>query len=152
MGHVESRLRRLTHVFIAWFVVQSILGTWVALRVLEDLRETSLADALESASPDLVVGSAVLAAIALLALGIWLFHCVTRLRPTARIVLLALAWISAVSALVGLLIAPARAPGSAVPSVVGILANVLSLAFWAWTIRVLQFDAQVRNAFPAATS
>ena len=25
MGHVESRLRRLTHVFIAWFVAQSIL-------------------------------------------------------------------------------------------------------------------------------
>jgi len=25
MRHVESRLRRLTHVFIVWFVAQSIL-------------------------------------------------------------------------------------------------------------------------------
>jgi hypothetical protein len=150
MSRVERRLRALEYVFVAWFVAQGVLGTWVAYRVLKDMQDTLLVVALQGPTLGIAMTSAVLAEAALLALGIVLFQSLLRFRRCARLVLLVLAWISAASALIGLAGEPVLPHGMQALSGASLLANGLSLAFWAWTIHVLQFDAQVREAFTAA--
>jgi hypothetical protein len=72
---------------------------------------------------------------------------VLRLSRTARLVLPALAWISAGSGIVGLLAAPAVPRQMAAWPAVGAISNLLSPAFCAWTTQAPQFEPQVRRAF-----
>lgn len=147
MSRVEMRLRALEYVFVTWYVVQAVLGTWIAFRVLEGLQRTHLSVVLPGPTMGVVVASSVVAEAALLALGIVLFQFVLRLDCVARVVLLVLAWISAASAMIGLVAAPVVPSAARALSGVSVLSNLLSLAFWVWTIKVLQFDEQVRRAF-----
>jgi hypothetical protein len=151
-----AHLYRLRGWFVAWFVVQSILGTVVAVRVVDTLRVSRVLGPYMAASPrglDLV--SSLVVEAGLLGLGLWVFHGLLRWRPWARLALLVVAWISvagAVSSLLsmpGLGVASAWMPGVDLGglAVIGLLTNSLNLVFWGYAIRTLQFDAEVKAGF-----
>ncbi len=163
MEKVIARLRRLRGWFVAGYVMQAAVGTWVAIRVLEDMRCTlAFREALRAADAGLVAASGLAGTLGILALLLWVFRALLRLREWARLVLLVLGWLSvagAASSLVGTSSlsglahwAPDLACGLDLRGLasVSVVTNLLSLVLWGYVIGVLQFDHDVRDAFPAA--
>jgi hypothetical protein len=158
---VTTRLRHLRGWFLAWFVVQSVIGTLTAVRVLDTLRASAGLGPLMGASPPgLDLASSVVVEAVLLGLGLWACHGLLQHRPWARLVLLVVAWIGLAGAVSSLLSMPGLGAARAwLPGVdfgglaaIGLVTNALNLVFWGYTIRVLQ-SPDVRAAFiegPAA--
>lgn len=159
MESVLARLRRLRTWFVVGFVVQAILGTAVAIRVTEGLREAHLYGSRPHGPGGSVVISSALVASGLLLLALWLFHEVIRLKNWARLVLLVLGWLSVLSAagsLMSLITLPAVAvmlrqwvPGLDLMGLApwSAVTNGLALGLWGYVLRVLQFERPVREAF-----
>jgi hypothetical protein len=159
---VTTRLRRLRGWFLVWFVVQSIIGTLTAVRVVDTLRASACLGPLMGSSPrGLDLASSVVVEAMLLGLGLWVFHGLLQRRPWARLTLLVVAWISVVGAVPSLLsmtgLGAARAwlPDMHLGGLaaIGLVTNALNLVFWGYAIRTLQSAPDVRDAFvetPAA--
>ena len=165
MDKVNTRLRRLRVWFVAWYAAQAVVGTWVAAWVIEGMRDTrAFRDALRVADPGMVTASSLVATLAILAALLGVFHALLRLRPWARLVLLVLGWLSVLGSLSSLVSAGSLpelarwAPGllrgldlgGLAP--VSVLTNLLTLVLWGYVIAVLQFDRDVRDAFPEGAS
>ncbi len=163
MDKVIARLRWLRAWFVGWYVVEAVVGIWVAAWVIEGLRSTSaLRVPLRAAHPAMVATSGLLATFAILAVVLWVFHALLRLRAWARLVLLIAGWISVLGAVSGLASTGSLAelaywvPGwpqgldlGGLASV-GVVTNVVKLLVWGYVIAVLQLDHRVRDAFLAA--
>lgn len=160
MDVIIARLRLLRGWFVVGFVVQSLVGTWAALRVIGWMQDAPFyGPALRAATPGLVTSSSLLATAGLLVLALWLFHELLRLRNWARLVLLVLGWLSVLGALSSLLSAsslpdlarwlPGPSSGADLAGLarVSVATNGLSLLLWGFVIAVLQFDRGVRDAF-----
>ena len=161
MEAVVRRLRLLRGWFLALYVVQSFLAIVISIEVIGSLRRAGGVAGAELArvSDADVLGWTLCALVGLLALVLWLFREVLRLRPWARLVLLVVAWVSAVSAAISVVAAPSAgtvapwvaryADGLDVASLapLSVLANALSLVLWGYVIWTLQFREDVRAAF-----
>ena len=161
MEAVVRRLRLLRGWFLALYVVQSVLAIGITIDVIGSLRRAGGVAGAELArvSDGHVLGWTLCALVGLLALVLWLFREVLRLRPWARLVLLVVAWVSAVSAAISVVAAPSAgtvapwvaryADGLDVASLapLSVLANALSLVLWGYVIWTLQFREDVRAAF-----
>jgi hypothetical protein len=165
MSAADARLRGLRTWFVVGLVVQLVVGTVVAVQVTEMLGRSAYGGYRIDAGPrELVVVSSLLAGIGLLALALLVFHGLLQHRNWARLVMLVLAWLSVAGAVTSFLSAPllgvtggwiARAlPGVDLGWLAGasLLSNALKLVVWGYVIAVLQFDHEVRAAFPAAVA
>lgn len=98
----------------------------------------------------------------LFALGLWLIGTAARRKNWARVVLLVVGWLTVIDALFSLLFTAgtpqfARWLGGLVPGVdwarailVDRIKDLLSLAYWAYLVYVLQFDPDVKGEFATA--
>jgi len=162
METVVSRLRQLRGWFVAWFIIQSVIGTVTAIQVIDTLRAFAFFRSSLASSPrGLEVASSLFVEAVLLALGLWIFHGLLQLRSWARLTLLVVGWISALGAMTSLLsmgslgLVRGLLPGVDLGGLaaVGLLTNSLNLLFWGYAILTLQFDREVRAVFvsvPAA--
>lgn len=159
MDGVIARLRMLRGWFVFWFVIQSTIGTGVALQVIGKLQESPYyRSALRDAGPG-AVASSVLVTTCLLLIGLWVFHEVIRLKNWARLVLLVVGWLSVLSALSSFMsvfslpalacLLPELLPGVDASNLAlsSAVTNSLSLVLWGYVILTLQFERQVRDAF-----
>lgn len=170
MDSVDRALVRVRGGIIAAFVVQSVVGTAIAIDVIEVMKRTgTYGHALASHDPAVTIAWTVAALLAVLLLLLWLFDQLRRRQAWARTVLLVLGWISAVSAAVGVASSPlsgvvierfvphAARGALASVAVVSLLTNAIALASWGYLIWTLQFREDVRAAFlpcvpPASTT
>jgi hypothetical protein len=108
-------------------------------------------------SAETTAAAGILGALVALLLGLLVIESLLERRRWARIVLLAVGWLTAGGALLGLAGAPVA---SAFFQVLGgnwlglqiadVLSDVVDLAFWSWVIYTLQFGSVVPPAFTAA--
>ena len=163
MDAVHAILRRLRSWFVAWFVAEALAGTAAAAYVLDGMSRHSLLGHLTggvSAAGMVLAGLVVSLMLLLLAWAV--LGALLELKPWARIVMLAVGWITVVSAALTLLALPITwaqlepmgvLTGTDWPALeaVDVLAKVADLAFWSWAICVLQLNADVREAFACRT-
>jgi len=162
MDAITPRLRRLRNWFLALFAIQSVLAVVITADVLASMSIVGAHGAAVGDPSDAYILSWTVGVLAaLLVLALWVFHELLELKPWARTVLLVVAWISAASAAVSVLGAPAAsamAPWLERYAVgidlarlmpLSLLGNVLSLAAWGYVIRTL-LSADVRAAFRCA--
>jgi hypothetical protein len=161
MPSVDAKLGRLRNWFVAYFVVASALANVVTVRVLDAMRG-GFASGYGTCPASLGgMAPAVLVELGVLALFLWVFHALMRLRGWARVVLLVFAWLGVAGAAMSIL--SAGCLGAArhwLPDidldglqVLGLVSNLLNAFLWGYVVRVLQFDAEVKAAFagpPAA--
>lgn len=162
MDAITHRLRRLRGWVLALLAIQSILAVAITADVLTNMGIVGIHGAAGGRLWDSYVLSwTVGVLVALLVLALCLFHQLLGLKPWARTALLIVAWISAASAAVNVLSAPAAS--AVAPWLerhvlgidltrlmpLGLLSDVLSLAVWGYVIWTLQ-SADVRAAFPCA--
>lgn len=163
MDAVHAILRRLRNWFVVWFVAEALVGTAAAAYVLDGMSRRSLFGYLTggvSAAGTVLAGLAV--SLVLLLLAWVVFEALLNLKPWARVVVLAIGWITVASAALNLLMLPATwarleptgvltgADWSALVAV-SVPTKVADLAFWSWAIYVLQMNAAVRGAFVCRT-
>ncbi len=161
MPSVDAKLGRLRNWFVAYFVLASALANVVTVRVLDAMRG-GLASGYGACPASLGgMAPAVLVELGVLALFLWFFHALLRLRGWARVVLLVFAWLGVAGALSSFLSLGSLGtvqrwvPGCDLAGLVpvSIVSNLLNLLLWGYVVRVLQFDAEVKAAFagpPAA--
>ena len=170
MDSVDRALVRVRGWIIAAFVVQSVVGTAIAIDVIEVMKRTgTYGRALASHDPAVTIAWTLAALLAVLLLVLWLFDQLRRRQAWARTVLLVLGWVSAVSAAVSVASAPLSGVivERFVPDAVGgslgwvavasLLTNAIAVASWGYLIWTLQFREDVRAAFlpgvpPASTT
>ena len=159
MDAVHAVLRRLRDWFLVWFTVEAVAGTAVAAYVLEGMGRHELlryATGGVSAAGTILAGFVVSLGLLLLA---WIvLEGMLNLQPWARMVMLVIGWITAVSAAINLV----ALPGSAVLlewvveltggdwaalAAISMLTKTADLAFWGWVIYTLQVNPAVRHAF-----
>jgi hypothetical protein len=164
MDAVHVVLRRLRDWFLVWFALEAVAGTAAAAYVLDAMgRHTLLryATAGVGSAGTVVAGAAVSLLLLLLAWAV--LDALLRLRPWARMVMLVIGWITAVSAAINLLVLPDSAAlfGSvieltdgdwAVLAAVSALTKTADVAFWSWVIYTLQVRPAVRDAFVHAVA
>jgi len=169
MQTTTEQLQRLRAWFIAYYLCNLVVGTWVSVAVVDMLRSTSIpfVSVLESVPEGAITGWSLFVGAVVFALGLFLFVRLLRRELWARNAMLIIAWLTGISALMSLLSACGMfsASGWLARSMPGVdwgmiglwsgLTNLVSLAFSAYTIRTLQFDPQIREEFehqgPATT-
>lgn len=159
MDPVHIALHRLRTGFVVWFVLQAVLGTAVAVLVIEGLKQLPfLDDVMHGVTPDFTIVSGVIGSLVLLALAIPVFVALLDLRNWARCLLLVVGWITAAGALLSLLglSGSAALAGSVLdlsPSdwaaiqAGTVVTKAIDLAFWSWLLYTLQMNPAVRDAF-----
>jgi len=159
MDAVQPTLRRIRNWFVIWFIAEAVVGTAVAASVLDSMgRQPFLRDALGGVGSAGTVLAGFGVSLVLLLLAMAMLDALQRLRPWARIAMLAIGWITVVSAALGLLMLPASAEllesvveltGGDWPALmaVNLLTKLADLAYWGWVVYVLQTNAAIREAF-----
>jgi len=159
MDAVQTTLRRIRDWFLVWFIAEAVAGTAAATWVLEGLgRQPLLRHALGGVGAAGTVLAGVGVSLVLLLLAMAVLDALQRLQPWARIVMLVIGWITAVSAALGLLSFSAAsalldslgvlgADRSDALAAVNLLTKAADLVFWAWVIYVLQLKPGSREAF-----
>ena len=152
-------LSNLLAEYIPWFVVQSVLGTAVAVRVIDGLRRHPLVGfSLRDVTADFTIVAGLAGSVLLLALAIPVFSALLDLRRWARLLLLIVGWITVLGAVSSLLAmsgsaALARPLMDVRPSdwrtiqLTCLVTKTIDLAFWSWVIYTLQANALIRDAF-----
>jgi len=166
---VDLALARVRRWIVGAFVVQSLAGTAIAIDVIDVMKRTgAYGDALASHEPAGTIAWTLAALLGVLLVLLWLFEQLMRRQAWARVVLLVLGWVSAVSAAISVASSPlsgailerfvpdAMRGGLASMAAVSLLTNAIALASWGYLIWTLQFREDVRAAFlpcrpPAST-
>jgi hypothetical protein len=163
MDAVHAILRRLRDWFLVWFVAEAAVGTAVAACVLDGMSHHSL---LRYATGGVGAAGTILAGIVvslvLLLLAWVVLEALLDLQPWARMVMLVIGWLTAVSAAINLLTFPASvALVEPVVELIGgdwsvmiaasAVTKLADLAFWGWAIGALQLNPAVRKAFIRAS-
>ena len=160
MDSVQRALVRVRGWVVAAFVVQSVIGTAIAFEVIDIMRRTpAFGGALGSHEAAGTLMWTVAALLGVLVLLLWLFDRLINRQAWARLVLLVVGWISAVSAAISVVSAPMSgvvverflpaAVRGDVASLAGVslLTNLVALVSWGYLIWTLQFRDDVRAAF-----
>ena len=159
MDAVHAVLRRLRDWFLVWFVAEAAVGTVAAAYVLDGMgRHPLLRYATGGAGAAGTVLAGIIVSLALLLLAWVVLEALLDVQPWARMVMLVIGWITAVSAAINLV----ALPGSAVLlewvveltggdwaalAAISMLTKTADLAFWGWVIYTLQVNPAVRHAF-----
>ena len=167
MPTTTEQLQRLRVWFVAYYLFNLVIGTWASIVVVNAFRASSMPfiDVLQDIPDGAVIVWSLCVGGAFFVLGMFLFHRVLQRENWARIVMLAIAWLTGVSALLSLLSTCGSFSASGwlagvMPGVdwgmIGLLSgltNLASLAFSVYTIRTLQIDQMIRQEFelPART-
>ncbi len=142
-----------------YFVFQSIVGTWAAAVTLQSTGDSPPVRELQDVSAGLVVVSSLVACLLIFGVALALFHQLLQRRNWARITMLVIAWLSALSAAASLLSSPALLSPSGwleriLPGVnwgllflTSAVTNLASLVYSVYMIRTLQSNEQVRAEF-----
>ncbi|MCU0235724.1 MAG: hypothetical protein MUC72_01405 [Acidobacteria bacterium] len=159
MSSPSLKLYRLRGIFIVYYILKSIAGAVIAFGVLRPIAVGRYG--LQEWSP----GALAVFSLAITALILWLawlvFGQLLQRRNWARVLLLVIGWLTVISAIASLLLAPqASAMGSWLSRWVAPLGldwqkllaydrvqKVFELLFWGYLISVLQFDQAVRDEF-----
>ncbi len=159
MSSTSVKLYRLRGIFVVYFVLKSIVGAIIAFGILRPIAVGRYS--LQEWSPgSLAVFSLTITAVILL-LAWLVFGQLLLRRNWARVLLLVIGWLTVVSAIASLLLAPpVSAMGSWLSRWVAPLGmdwqkllaydrvqKVFELLFWGYLISVLQFDHAVRDEF-----
>ncbi len=159
MDAVHVALRRLRTGFVVWFGVQAVLGTAVAVLVIEGLRRhPMLGAAMRGATWEITVTSGFVASVLLFALAMLVFVALLDLKRWARLLLLVVGWITAAGALLSLLgLSGSAALADSVLDLSSsdwaavqagtVVTKAIDLAFWSWLFYTLQMNPAVRDAF-----
>jgi hypothetical protein len=161
METTTERLQRLRVWYVAYSLFNLVFGTWASVMVVATLRRSDVPfqEVLESVPDGAIIAWSLFVGGAVLALGLLLFHHLVLRKPWARVIMLVIAWLTGISSLLSLisscgLYAPSGWLMQIMPGVdwamVGLfstVANLSSLAFSVYTIRVLQFDDTIRQEF-----
>ncbi len=160
MTSPSSKLYRLRGIFVAYYVLKSLVGAVVAWSVFRSLVEGQL-QGLHGWTPGSLAFFSLLVTAGVLALALLVFAQLLRRRNWARVLLLVLGWLAVLSALFTLLAGPqlSEMGGWLSRLVPGIeldweklmefdrVQKVFELLFWGYLISVLQFDPEVRKEF-----
>ena len=161
MATTTERLQRLRNWFVAYYVFNLLVGTWASVVVVDDFRISSFpyAPGLEHVSSGLVIAYSLLVGVVVFCVALVLFYQLLQRKDWARVIMLIIAWLTALSAGISLLSTGAlfspsgwlmRMMPEANWTIIGLMSvttNVASLAFSVYMIRTLQFDQQVRGEF-----
>jgi len=154
------KLYRLRGIFVAYYVLKSLVGVVVAFSVLRPFA-VEHDGALRGWTPGSLAFFSLMVTAGVLALALLVFAQLLRRRNWARVLLLVLGWLAVVSAFFGLLMSSQFSdPSSWLGRVVAgldldwekLLAydrvqKIFELLFWGYLISVLQFDPEVRKEF-----
>jgi len=161
---ITERLQRLRTWFVAYYAFNLIVATWASVIVVDALRFSAVPDVrvLEHVSGGLVTAYSLLVGVVIFGVALALFHQLLQRRDWARVTMLVIAWLTALSAGMsllssGVLFSPSGWLSRMMPEanwgIIGLTSvatNVASLAFSVYMIRTLQFDQRVRAEFITA--
>ena len=161
MPTTTEQLQRLRFWFVVYYLFNLVIGIWASVIAVDALRSSSLPymDVLDSVPDAAIVAWSLLVGGLFFALGLFLFQQLLQRKSWARAIMLLIAWLTGISALLGLLstCGTFSASGWLAREMPGIdwgtmgllngLSNLASLAFSAFTIRTLQFDQDIRQEF-----
>jgi uncharacterized membrane protein len=161
MVDTTERLRRLRTWFAAYFVFQSIVGTWSAAIVVQSMSNSNLLPmrSLHDFSAGFVIISSLVVCLLIFGVALVLFHQLLQRKNWARVTMLAIAWLSALSAGASLLSSRVMLSSSGwlerlMPDMswgslflTSNITNLASLIYSIYMIRTLQFNQQVRAEF-----
>jgi hypothetical protein len=159
MDAVRATLRQLRSWFLVWFIVEAVAGTAAAAYVLDGMgRHSFMRHAMGGVSAASTILAGAVVSLFLLLIAWALLDALLDFRPWARLVMLVIGWITAVSAAIDLAALPVSsallAPfveltgdSWAVLAAVSAVTKLADLAFWSWVIYTLQMNPAVRGAF-----
>jgi len=161
MATTTARLQRLRGWFVAYFAFSLTGGIWASVEVIYALRFSSFHHlrGLEHVSGGLVIALSLLGGVVIFGVALALFHQLLRRKNWARVIMLLIAWLTALSAGMSLLsscalLSPSGWLAKMMPEanwgviiLTSVIANVASLAYAVFTIRTLQFDQQILDEF-----
>lgn len=161
MPNSTERFQHLRRWFVVYFILQSIVGTWTAAVTVHSISDSNLLPirGFQDVSAGLVIVSSLVACLLIFGVALALFHQLLQRKNWARVTMLVIAWLSALSAGASLLSSPAMLSPSGwlermMPDVnwgflflTSAATNLASLVYSAYMIRTLQFDEQVRAEF-----
>lgn len=161
MTTTTEQLQRLRGWFTAYYMINLIGGTWASVVVVDAFRFSPLPNvhALEHVSGGLVIAFSLLVGLVIFGVALALFHQLLQRKDWARVIMLVIAWLTALSAGMSLLSSFAlfnpsgwlmRMLPEANWGIIGLtslITNLASLVFAVYMIRTLQFDQQVRGEF-----
>lgn len=109
MPNSTERLERLRRWFVAYFFLLSIVGTWTAAVTVNSISYSNLlpTGGLQDVSVGLVIVSSLVACLLIFGVALALFHQLLQRKNWARVTMLVIAWLSALSAGASLLSSPA---------------------------------------------
>ena len=156
-----DRLLRLRVWFVAYFVFSLVVGTWVSFIVVESLHQSPSPNAadMEQLAGGPVIACSLFIGCMMFGLALLLFHELLKSRNWARVIMLVIAWLTAVSSLLGILsslslFSPSRwllhlLPGPVweVVALTSLVSDVVSLVFSVYMIRTLQYNLEIRSEF-----
>jgi len=152
------KLHRLRGIFVAYFLVKSLVGAVVAFRVLQPVAGHY---GLGGWSPGSMAFFSLVVAGAILVIAWLIFGQLLQRKNWARVLLLVIGWLAVISAFFGLLMSAQFTDMNSwlsrlVPSLdmdwhklvlYDRVQKVFELLFWGYLISVLQFDTAVRDEF-----
>jgi len=157
MSSPSIKLFRLRAIFVAYFVLKSLVGAWVAWSVLRKGSWRHLGK--WEFSPGTVLAFSLMAAAVILIIALFIFGRLLQRRNWARVLLLVVGWLTVISAAFSLLASTQIADMGAwvsrwLPEMdweklmqFDRIQKVFELLFWGYVISVLQFDQAVRDEF-----
>lgn len=157
------KLYRLRGIFVAYYVLKSIVGAFVAFGVLKPLAGRY---GLHGWSPGSLAVFIVMVTAMVLAVALLIFARLLERKNWARLLLLIFGWLAVFSACFGLLLTAEFSGTNSwlVRLLPGLnmdwkqllaydrIEKVFELIFWGYLVAVLQFDADVRKEFIPSVS
>jgi hypothetical protein len=164
MATTAERLQSLRRWFVIYYAFNLFVGTWASVVVVDAIRMSSLpyARSLERIPAGLVIAFSLLVGGAVFGVALVLFQQLLLRKNWARVVMLIIAWLSAVSSGINVFTSCALFSPSGwllqilpeanwgIIGLTNVTTNVASLVFSIYMIRTIQFDQQVRAEFITA--
>jgi hypothetical protein len=161
MATTTERLQRLRRWFVIYYAFNLFVGTWASVVVVDAIRMSSLPHALslERIPAGLVIAFSLLVGGVVFGVALVLFQQLLLRKNWARVVMLIIAWLTAVSSGIsvfsscglfspsGWLLQMLPEANWAIIGLTNVTTNVASLAFSMYMIRTIQFDQEVRAEF-----
>jgi hypothetical protein len=161
MSSPSVKLYRLRGIFVAYFVLKSVIGAAVAWSMLrsEVLGNLNYGPDFREFPPGSLQFFSLIIAAMILAVAWLVFGQLLRRRNWARVLLLVVGWLTVISAVFSLLMSTSASQFSSwiaqwLPNMdweklmqYDRVQKVFELLFWGYLISVLQFDPAVRDEF-----
>ncbi len=157
MSSPSMKLYRLRGIFVAYFVLKSLIGVVVAWSVLQPMAGRRFGG--WGGAPGSLAFFSLMVAALILAVALLVFGRLLQRRNWARVLLLVIGWLAVIGAVFSLLM---TTPSSRFAAYIAQwlpdmdweklmnfdrFQKVFALLFWGYLISVLQFDTAVRDEF-----